>query len=156
MVTEQQIQALVLRFARIFPRITAATLDMDDATLRTATEGEWSIHDVLDHLRGSYAIISYRIYTVLIRDNPPMPAIDERQWALVDYYSTLDVQYSMATFSRMRIELLVMLQTLTPADWERTIQHETNGTMSLWTMMEHLVSHEEEHCEQIEKMVVGD
>jgi uncharacterized damage-inducible protein DinB len=155
MATEEQLEIMILRFSAIIPRILFVTHSKKDTATRTAAKGQWSIHDVLDHLRASYDIISYRIYAALVRENPPVAAFDERQWAILAHYSTLEFNASLETFSRLRDELLVTLQSLTPADWERTVQHETNGTMTLWTMMEHMVSHEEEHCEQIEKIVLG-
>lgn len=157
MVTQQQTQAMLTRFSSLMPRIRAATENSNETALRTpVVEGEWSAHNVLDHLRASYGIISYRIYAVLVRDNPPLPAFDERQWVVVANYVALPFHTSLETFARNREELLMMLQKLSPADWQRTGQHETRGTITLLAMMESLVEHEEEHCEQIEAMGMGD
>jgi hypothetical protein len=153
-ITEQFVHDWLKRFSVIVPDIKSFTRDYDDARLRVKSgENEWSVHDVLDHLRASYDIISYRMYAVLVRDNPPLPAFDERQWALVARYARLPFHQSLETFSRIREELLMMLRSLAVDDWQRIGQHAVHGTMTLFDMFKNMVEHEKEHCQQIEMLL---
>src|SRR5260370_36836855 len=72
-------------------------------------KGEWSPAEILAHLRASDDILAYRAYMILARDNPPLPAFDERNWAEVAGYAHMDALDSLQTFSRRREELVTML-----------------------------------------------
>ena len=87
---------------------------------------------------------------MLVRDNPPLAAYDDRRWAEVARYEQADFQTSLNLFTFRRAELVTMLRRVPPADWQRTGLHETHGLMSILQVITHLVEHEEEHCTQLE------
>ena len=82
--TSVDADALLARLAAIPDRIARAVAGWSEAELRAApTAGEWSAVDILAHLRASADIMTPRIYMVLVRDRPPLPAYDERRWAQI-------------------------------------------------------------------------
>lgn len=114
--------------------------------------GEWSAAEILAHLRASDDILAYRVYTILARDTPPLPAYDERRWAEVAGYAQADFRASLDTFARRRGELVALLRRIAPEDWERSGMHESRGDMTLREVVTTLVEHEEEHVAQIEAL----
>jgi hypothetical protein len=112
--------------------------------------GDWSAAAILAHLRASDDNITPRIYAMLVRDNPPLPAYDDRRWAEVAGYERADFRTSLSAFTLRRAELVVLLRRLAPADWQRTGLHEAHGSITLLQVVTHLVEHEEEHCRQLE------
>jgi hypothetical protein len=122
------------------------------APLLTAApaKGEWSPAEILAHLRASDDILAYRTFMILARDNPPLPAFDERRWAEVAGYARMDALDSLQTYTRRRDELVTMLCELPPEAWARTGQHEQRGAVTLLDVLTTLLEHEEEHCEQLE------
>jgi hypothetical protein len=142
---------LVNRLMQVQERIAAVVEDRPEAALRQAATPEgWTAADILAHLRASDDIIAYRAYTILVRDNPPLPAYDERRWAAVAYYDDIAVAASLLAFTVKRAELVRMLRRLAPADWERQGTHEISGPRTLRAVITVLVEHEEEHCAQLE------
>jgi hypothetical protein len=113
-------------------------------------DGAWSAAEILAHLRASDDILAFRAFMILARDKPPMPSFDERRWAEVARYVEADVHISLEAFRLRRAELLALLQRMAPSDWERTGVHEEHGPITLFDIIESLVEHEEEHCEQLE------
>ena len=91
-----------------------------------------------------------RIYMVLVRDRPPLPAYDERLWAQVAGYAGLEFGQSLALFTLRRAEVGAMLRRVNPEDWARSGVHEEQGATSLSELVRRLVEHEEEHCAQLE------
>ncbi len=146
-----QTQHLLNRLSHIPERITQTVAGWSEAGLHTSSAtDEWSAAAILAHLRASDDIITPRIYAMLVRDNPPLAAYDDRRWAEVTRYEQADFQTSLNLFTFRRAELVTMLRRIAPADWQRVGLHETHGLISILQVVTHLVEHEEEHCTQLE------
>ena len=147
---------LVDRLARIPERISQAVAGWSEVELHTPlAQAEWSAAAIFAHLRASDDIITPRVYALLVRDNPPLAAYDDRRWAEVAGYEQADFHASLAVFSLRRAELVALLRRLAPADWQRSGHHEARGVISILQVVTHLVEHEEEHCGQLEKLKVN-
>ena len=150
MATQQQIDDLIARLARTPERIAQAVAGRAEAELRAApAPGEWSAAEIVAHLRATDAVVAYRVYAMLVRDNPPLPAFDVRRWTEVARYAEADVHLSAALFAARRSELVRMLLGTSPDDWERTGTHEQRGRITVLDQVTTLVEHEEEHLPQL-------
>jgi hypothetical protein len=116
----------------------------------------WSAHDVLVHMRASSEILTPRIYQLLVRDYPPLPAFDERRWAEVASYASMSFADLFARIAITRYELIATLRRLSPADWQRTGLHEEHGEISIEAIVGHIAGHDEEHLAQIEELLRAD
>lgn len=143
---------VIERLAAVPERIRRAMAGWSDERLRAAPAGEWSAGDILAHLRASDAIMAPRVLMMLAREDPPLPAFDERRWAEVAGYADRDFATSLAVFAGLRAELVAVLRRLAPDDWLRTGTHETRGEATLLVVARGLVDHEEEHCAQLEAL----
>src|SRR5215475_6183020 len=94
------------RLAAVPARIEELIQGLSDAQLCSGMNGEWSIAEVIGHLRASDDILASRVYMMLARDIPPMAAYDERRWAEVTGYTRADARESLQTFARRRAELV--------------------------------------------------
>lgn len=148
--------ALIAQVSRGPGQVSRIFSILTDKQLRAPlAPGEWSPADILAHLRAADDIQSVRAYMILARDEPPLPAFDERAWAEVAGYLTLHPRASLDLYFRRRIELAHMLRSVAPADFERVGIHETLGRLTLQAVLENLASHEEEHVGQLEAMGAG-
>lgn len=132
-------------------RLVSAFTNPDDWL--AARDGGWNARDVLAHLRASSEILTPRIYHILIRDNPPLPAFDERRWAEVAGYAALAAGDLFARIAIPRYELIQTLRRLSPADWQRTGRHEEHGDIALHAIVAHVAGHDEEHLIQIARLL---
>ena len=148
----QEARPLLNKLAGIPARISTAVAGWSDAALHQAPQGQWSAADILAHIRASDDIVAQRIYMILARDNPPLPAFDERRWAEVAGYREADFRASLAVYAARRAEVVNMLQRAGSAGWARTGVHETRGALSITDIVSALVEHEEEHCAQLEAL----
>ncbi len=152
-VNESRPDQIIDRLAAIPGRISRAVAGWSDERLRVApAAGEWSASAVLAHVRAADDIQSPRLLMMLARDNPPLPAFDERRWAEVAAYDEVDFATSLAAFTLRRAELVAALRRARVDDWRRTGAHETRGTITLLDVARGVVEHEEEHCAQLEAM----
>lgn len=146
-------KAIIRRLAYAPQRILNAVSGWSEAQIHGApAESEWSAADILAHLRASDDIVAYRIYAILARDVPPLPAYDERRWAEVAGYAQMEFRASLDTFTKRRAEIVALLRRITPEDWERSGTHEVRGTLTLRAVVAGLVEYEEEHAGQIEAL----
>jgi hypothetical protein len=135
-------------------RFAAALARLEDAdSVMSEAEGEWSPVEVLAHVRASSDILEPRIYQILVRDNPHLVAFDEAKWREVAGYARVPLVESLELMRLRRRELVAALRAISPADWERTGEHEAHGTMSVIDIAAHVAEHEVEHLGQIERAV---
>jgi hypothetical protein len=144
---------LITRLAAIPERIHDATRGwvIPDLTA-PPMPGKWSAAEILALIRASDAIMRPRIYHILVRDNPPLPAFDEHRWAEVAGYSDMTFDISLQAYTLLREELVAMLRRLSPEDWLRTGMHEDAGPLSVRDIAQRLAEREEEHCQQLEAL----
>jgi hypothetical protein len=142
---------LVERLAATPGRMAAASAGYSPEQLETVpADGEWSAVAILAHVRASDDILSPRLVAMLVRDEPPLPAFDERRWGDVMAYADADFQELLAGFTFRRAELVRVLRRLTEQEWQRAGLHEARGRITLLDTLRHLVEHEAEHCLQLE------
>lgn len=114
---------------------------------------EWSAADLLAHVRASDAVLSPRVFQLLIRPSAPLAGFDERRWALVAGRANVPISGQLTAFQLHREELVGVLRTLTPNEWQLTGAHETRGALSIRDIATELASHELEHRAQLEDIL---
>lgn len=156
MAAQEEIDELLFRLSDVPLKIASIVEGYNKTELRaTHAEGQWSATDILAHIRASDAIVAYRAYVLLIRDNPALQAYDERLWAEIALYAQVDFRASLALYALRRAELVNMLRHTNLENWQRTGLHEERGPVSLLDVVTSLVEHEEEHCAQLEALHNG-
>jgi hypothetical protein len=156
MAAQGEVDRLLFRLSDVPLRVARAVEGYNETALRIASgEGEWSAADILAHMRASDAIVAYRAYVLLTRDNPTLLAHDERHWAEVARYVEINFRSSLALYALRRAELVNMLRHANVEDWQRAGLHEERGSVSLLDVVTSLVEHEEEHCVQLESVHNG-
>jgi hypothetical protein len=154
--TAAAVAALLDDLAAAPERLAARLSGLDATALRAQpAAGEWSALAVLAHLRASGDILMPRLYQILVRDDPPLPAFDERGWAEVAGFVDSPLDLVLTSFSARRAELVRLLCGLDLATWRRTGQHEVQGRLTLWQIACHLARHEAEHLAQLERALAA-
>jgi hypothetical protein len=148
-----EVSDLLNRLAAVPARIGRAVARLSDTDKHlSSSNSEWSASQILAHLRASDDILSHRLYAILTRDNPVLPAYDERRWVEIAGYLQADVELSLNVFTLRRAELVTMLRQVAREDWQRLGNHEIKGAISLFQVATALLEHEEEHCVQLEAL----
>ena len=153
MPTSEEIEQVLSRLASAPGRFASALARLDDADSVTSIgPGEWSPAEILAHVRASHAILEPRLLYILVRDNPPLPAYDDRRWAEVARFAALPITASLETMSLQRKELVFALRGVPASGWDRTGAHEVDGPVSLYQLSRRIADHDDEHCAQIEEI----
>ncbi|HEY7701321.1 MAG TPA: DinB family protein [Candidatus Limnocylindrales bacterium] len=103
------------------PRLTESTKGLTRTQLHTApAEGEWSINDVLAHLRACGDVLGGAMQRILDEDGPGWTAMSPRTWQRKSGYHDWEFEPAFAAFADQRRLLLARLDVVSPADWQRT------------------------------------
>jgi len=140
------------------PRLANLTIGLSSAQLHTApSEGEWSVHEVLAHLRACNDVWGdYYIMTIISQDKPTIKALNPRTWIKKSDYFEQEFQSSLRTFTKKRKKLLAILEPLPPKDWTRTNTLIGAGKPLEQMLISHadgLARHERTHLKQIERTI---
>jgi hypothetical protein len=138
-------------------RVAAVTTDLAPAQLRAApSPGEWSLNDVLAHLRSCADARGEFIRAILAEDRPTLRAIDPTTWIKQTDYPELEFGPSFRAFTRQRARLLTFLRSLPERSWSRVAIVTGGGPARERTVLfygQWLARHERPHVRQIERIV---
>ena len=138
-------------------RIAALTAGVAPAKLQKApTRGEWSVNDVLAHLRSCSDARGEFIRAMLAEEKPTLRAIDPRTWLTKTDYPDLEFGPSFRAFRSQRARLLTFLKALPHESWSRTAIVTGGGPARERTVLfyaQWLARHERPHLEQIARIV---
>ncbi len=111
---------------------------------------EWSIHQVICHLRDNEEqVFLFRVKKILVEDNPPVPNFEQDAWQREHYSSTEPLKKMLADFRAARRKQIALLRKTTDRDWSRTARHPEYGTISIYWIVNYNVNHTLEHVAQI-------
>ncbi|MCC6792118.1 MAG: DinB family protein [Thermomicrobiales bacterium] len=140
-------------------RIAARTSDLSPEQLRTApAPGEWSVNDVIAHLRSCADVWGGCIATILAEETPTIRAMDPRTWTTRTDYPALTFKTSFDAFAGQRAALLATLHGLPPEGWARSAVVTGAGKQLVRTVHFYaawLARHEQPHLKQIERIARG-
>jgi hypothetical protein len=122
------------------------------------SRGEWSVNDVLAHLRSCADMWGKYIAMIIQEDRPTFRAMNPTSWIKSTDYPELEFAPSFHAFTKQRAELLALLQPLPKAAWSRSAMVTGAGRPRERTVMEYarwLANHERSHVKHITRIVGG-
>jgi hypothetical protein len=134
-------------------RIAELTAGLTEAQLHAPpTAGEWSITEVLAHLRACGDVWGNSIVTMLKQDRPTIRAINPRTWITGTHYLEQQFRPSFHAFTAQRAELLAILRPLRAKSWARSATVTGAGKpleLSVQSYAQRMARHERPHLKQI-------
>ena len=120
-----------------------------DALHQRPAPDEWSIAEIIGHVRASDAIWTPRILVTVVHDGVTMPDVDERALQDVLHAGGLTLTDQATLFVFGRTELVGILRSLTESEWSNTCRHTTKGQMAVIDLVDVMLRHEREHATEI-------
>jgi hypothetical protein len=138
-------------------RIAELTAGRPEADLRSEpAPDEWSVSEVLAHLRACSDVWGRNIATILAEERPTLTGVSPRTWIDRTDYRELKFRPSLRAFTRQRAELLAVLEPLPPPLWSRAADVSAWGQVhakSVHDYADKLARHERTHVQQIEAIL---
>jgi hypothetical protein len=126
---------------------------LSEAMLRhRPSDSEWSIKEIVGHLRDAAEIYHKRLYMMSTQTDPVLQPYDPDALAVEHAYLDRNVDEMLRELRDFRAATVRLLTTLVNWNWARTGRHLEDGRVSIRQLVEHMVEHENEHLEDLRKL----
>jgi len=157
--TPLAIEQLLTRLTEQPRTIASRTAGLPRYRLHRAPKpGEWSVNDVLAHLRSCSDVWGKYMTAILDEDRPTIRAVNPTTWINSTDYPALDFATSFRRFTRQRARLLTLLRPLPTEAWSRRATVTGAGAARERTLLEYaqrLADHERSHVKHIARLLGG-
>lgn len=134
-----------MRLRKILESISEKDLEL------TYRDGGWTVRQIVHHVADSHINMLIRFKHALTLNNPTIQPYDENLWAAMDDYKTASLESSLMMFEGVQQRFLVLLKTMSEADFKRTYTHPQYQTVvSLAEATQLYAWHGLHHVAQIE------
>lgn len=97
-------------------------------------EGGWTVRQVVHHLADAHMNSFCRLKLALTEQNPTIKPFEENDWAETPDAARAPIAPSLALLEGLHARWTVLLRSLTPEQFTRTIQHPQAGTQRVDTL----------------------
>ena len=126
----------------------ASKISIDDWTQRPIKH-EWAPVEIVCHLRDVEASINLpRVKKILSEDSPHLKAFETHLWAEERGYIRQSGPDALQAFTRARMEIIQLLDSIDEAAWERSATHSIFGPTTLRELMTIALEHDTLHLSQ--------
>lgn len=148
--TDEERAAFRQRIAALPGEARAAVSGLDDAVLDTPyREGGWSPRQIIHHLADSHLNAFTRFKLGLTEDLPTIKPYDQELWAATADVSGVGVEASLAILDGLHERWARLLESLTPADFGRHLNHPEIGSIDLDFLLQLYAWHGRHHVAQV-------
>ena len=127
-----------------------AVAGMTDEELRAKpVPDRWSTLEVLCHLSDTEAVYAERMKRVVAEDEPPLRSLDPDVWLPRLAYHRREADEELRLIELIRAQMLRILRSLSPGEFQRTGFHSEAGQITLETLLERVSNHIPHHVEFI-------
>lgn len=128
-----------------------AAQGMTDAQLDTPyREGGWTVRQVIHHMADSHMNSYVRFRLALTEDAPMITGYKEGAWAELRDGKFAPVELSLSLLEALHARWVMLLETLTPEDLQRTFRHPERGLMTLERNLAVYAWHGRHHLAHVE------
>jgi DinB family. len=115
--------------------------------------GGWTVRQVAHHVPDSHVNALIRFKLALTESNPTIRPYDEARWAELADVPGTPIEVSLRLLEALHERWVVLLRSLEPADYERTLFHpERNATMTLDELLALYAWHGPHHVAHITRL----
>lgn len=141
---------LIDELGRFRRRVAALDLTTEEAWQSRPAPDEWSLGEVLCHLRDvEREVHQRRIDAILTETSAFLAGVNADEWAEPRDYCHQDGPTAQAEYLAARDTTIAMLNAVAPGDWQRQGQHTFFGPTTLQELVFLIVQHDRVHNKQI-------
>jgi hypothetical protein len=131
-ITPERLAEWIGQIAEAPARLREAVAGLDEGQLDTPYRpGGWTVRQVVHHLPDSHLNSYTRFRLALTEDEPTIKPYDEVRWAELPDARTAPPEPSLALLEGLHQRWVLLLQSLTDADWGRRFVHPELGVRTL-------------------------
>jgi uncharacterized damage-inducible protein DinB len=129
--TPAQRKELIAQIAAAPANLRRAVQGLDDQQLDTPyRDGGWTVRQVVHHVPDSHMHAYLRCKFLLTEEQPTIKVYDQGSWAGTPE-TRAPAEVSLALLEALHRRWVLLLESVRPADFARTLNHPENGIMTL-------------------------
>jgi uncharacterized damage-inducible protein DinB len=134
-------------------RLRAAVQGLSPQQLDTPYRpGGWTVRQVVHHVPDSHLNAYTRFKLALTEDEPTIKPYDEARWAELADVRTAALEVSFALLEALHQRWVLLLRSLRPEDFRRTLRHPQRGVMTLEQTLCYYAWHGRHHVAHISSL----
>jgi hypothetical protein len=131
-------------------RLRAALRGLNDRQLDTPYRpGGWTVRQVAHHVPDSHVNAYIRFKLALTEPEPTIKPYDQDRWAALPDGRTGAVEGSLALLEHLHERWVRLLRAMTPADFDRRLNHPESGIQDLNRLTAHYAWHGRHHIAHV-------
>lgn len=91
----------------------------------------WTVRQVVSHVPDSHMNAYIRFRWVLTEEQPVIKTYEEHLWAELADSRTAPPEVSLSLLEALHVRWVILLRSLGPDDWTRTLRHPEQGVIDL-------------------------
>ncbi len=148
--TDDQRAASIEQIAEAPALLAAAVAGLTPAQLDTPYRpGGWTVRQLVHHIADSHMNAFARFKLALTENEPTLQTYDEALWAQLADTKTSPIEPSLAIVSSLHQRWVILLRSLTPADWPRKFRHPQWGLATVDFLLAQYSWHGRHHVRHI-------
>jgi uncharacterized damage-inducible protein DinB len=152
--TAEERRQRIAQIERTPEELRAAARGLSAAQLDTPYwPGGWTVRQVVHHLPDSHLNAFIRFKLALTESSPTIKPYAEARWAELGDVAGTPIEVSLRLLDALHERWVVLLRSLAPAEFERTLFHpERNATMTLDELLALYAWHGPHHTAHITRL----
>ncbi|MEO6213038.1 MAG: YfiT family bacillithiol transferase [Vicinamibacterales bacterium] len=151
--TAEKRTTLIRRIAETPAALRAAVAGMTESQLDTPYRpGGWSVRQLVHHVPDSHMNAYVRFKLALTEDNPTIKTYDEAAWANVADTRLTPVDVSLALLDAVHHRWVILMRSMSDADFARPLRHPENGPMTLERLLQVYAWHGPHHVAHVTEL----
>jgi uncharacterized damage-inducible protein DinB len=131
-IPESDLVYAVSVLAELPEQLRNAVDSLDEEQLATPyREGGWTVRQLVHHIADSHMNAFVRVRLALTEDAPAIKPYAQDAWANLHDATAAPIEWSLELTESLHARWVMMLQSLTPAQWTRTFIHPENGAQTI-------------------------
>lgn len=156
-VSAADISSRIDEVRRLPDELRAVVMGLTPARLeRPYRPGGWTARQVVHHIADSHTQGYLRFKWALTEDDHVAPAYDERAYMEIGDCGSTPVDLNLAYIEALHGKLVVLLETMQRADFDRRMVHPDLGTVSLGEYLGRLAWHGRHHVAHVRLVADGE
>ncbi len=130
--TPDECRAEIARIAEIPGQMSVALAGLTPAQLDSPyRESGWTVRQVVHHLADAHINGLIRLKLALTEQHPTIKPYDQDPWSALPDGKSAPAEISLALLTAVHQRMVVILNSLKPADFARTFEHPEIGTVTI-------------------------
>ncbi len=151
--TPDERTALIRQIEEMPVHLVQAVSGLSEVQLNTPyRDGGWTVRQVVHHLADSHMNAYIRFRLAVTEENPIVKPYHEKLWSELIDSRTAPIDLSLSIIEGLHMRWVMMLESFTPADFERRVQHPENGPMDVDRLLQLYAWHSRHHVAHVEEL----